>query len=310
MSLRFLIIGGGIFVSFWIFGLSQEKLFKGTYGPEHERFTFVLSLLFLSTLVNCLYSYGMLKMQNITSEIRVPALYKYAIALTYLLAMISSQMALKWVSYPAQVLAKSAKPIPVLVMGVLLGNKSYHVARYFMVLSIVAGVVLFMYKDDPAAKSDVGFGVGELLLVLSLLMDGVTNSLQERVMSKYPVKSDQFMLDINQSSVLFLGIALVFSGEVFEFTSFVQRHPLVILQMLVTCICSAFGQFCIYKCITEFGTLTCSIVTTTRKFFTVLSSILIFGHVLRGRQWLGIVFVFSGLTLDIYFGKSKKNVQK
>uniref|UniRef100_A0A0K8SXN9 Solute carrier family 35 member B1 n=1 Tax=Lygus hesperus TaxID=30085 RepID=A0A0K8SXN9_LYGHE len=155
MSLRFIAIAGGIFASFWIFGLLQEKLFKGTFGPDGETFTFVMSLIFVSSLVNLAYAYIMMKIQKIQSDVHVPAVYQFSISLTYLLAMTSSFLALQWVSYPAQVLAKSAKPIPVLVMGVLLGNKSYHIARYLMVLLIVMGVGLFMYKDDKAASSEI-----------------------------------------------------------------------------------------------------------------------------------------------------------
>ncbi|KAF6204230.1 hypothetical protein GE061_002570 [Apolygus lucorum] len=310
-TVRFIGIAGGIFASFWIFGVLQENLFKGTFGPDGEKFTFVMSLIFVTSFVNVCYAYLMMKVQNIKSDMHVPAVYQFSIALTYLLAMSSSFMALQWVSYPAQVLAKSAKPIPVLIMGVLVGNKSYHIARYLMVLLIVMGVCLFMYRDDKASTSEVGFGMGELLLVLSLVMDGLTNSLQERVMSKHSMKSEQFMFDINQASLLLLGVALVFTGEAYKFLRFIQLYPIALLQIGGVALCSALGQFCIYKCIIEFGTLTCSIVTTTRKFFTVLSSIVIFGHVLKGRQWFAIVLVFTGLLLDIYHGKSsKKNIQK
>ncbi len=53
-------------------------------------------------------------------------------------------------------------------------------------------------------------------------------------------------------------------------------------------------QYFIFMCVSEFGPLPCSIATTTRKFFTVLGSVLIFGNTLHERQWLGAVFVFAG----------------
>jgi solute carrier family 35 (UDP-galactose transporter), member B1 len=45
------------------------------------------------------------------------------ISLTYLGAMLSSNEALQHVLYPTQVLAKSIKPVPVMIMGVLLARK-------------------------------------------------------------------------------------------------------------------------------------------------------------------------------------------
>ncbi len=60
-------------------------------------------------------------------------------------------------------------------------------------------------------------------------------------------------------------------------------------------------------CVSEFGPLPCSIATTTRKFFTVLGSVLIFGNALQGRQWLGAVLVFVGLFLDGVYGKEPRS---
>jgi len=66
-----------------------------------------------------------------------------------------------------QVLGKSAKPIPVMILGVLVGRKRYPLLKYLFVMLIVVGVALFMYKDKKAAAldSDHAFGAGELLLV-------------------------------------------------------------------------------------------------------------------------------------------------
>lgn len=46
--------------------------------------------------------------------------------------------------------------------------------------------------------------------------------------------------------------------------------------------------------IADYGALPCSIVTTTRKFFTVMASVLYFGNKLTGRQWMGAILVFTG----------------
>ena len=59
-------------------------------------------------------------------------------------------MALRWIIYPTQVIAKSSKPIPVMLVGVLLANKRYRVQKYFFVLMIVIGVIMFIYKEGKA----------------------------------------------------------------------------------------------------------------------------------------------------------------
>ena len=64
-------------------------------------------------------------------------------------------------------LGKSAKPIPVMILGVLVGRKKYPLLKYLFVSMIVVGVALFMYKDGKATSASGGsnFGTGELLLV-------------------------------------------------------------------------------------------------------------------------------------------------
>jgi len=59
--------------------------------------------------------------------------------------------------------------------------------------------------------------------------------------------------------------------------------------------------------VTHFGPLTCSVVTTTRKFFTILGSVLIFRHPLTALQWTATLLVFAGLSLDSAFGKAGKD---
>lgn len=77
-------------------------------------------------------------------------------------------------------MGKAAKPIPVMILGVLIGRKSYPLKKYLFVFLIVVGVVLFMYKDQVKKSTDEssGLGIGEFLLLLSLSMDGLTGAVQ------------------------------------------------------------------------------------------------------------------------------------
>jgi UDP-galactose transporter B1 len=95
---------------------------------------------------------------------------------------------------------------------------------------------------------------------------------------------------------------LLLTGELLSFALFIQRHPFIIYEMITFSIASALGQFFIFVMVSDFGPLPCSIVTTTRKFFTVLASVVFFGNVLTNIQWLGAVGVFAGLALDSVYG--------
>lgn len=200
-----------------------------------------------------------------------------------------------------------------MILGVVLARKRYPLAKYLFVLMIVLGVALFMYKPKNVQKgldSDHTFGWGEVLLLVSLGLDGVTGGVQDRIRAQHRTQTHRMMLWMNLWSIFYLLIGLTVSGEGVEFILFATKYPSVLLQLITFSICSAIGQNFIFMTITNFGPLPCSIITTTRKFFTILGSVIIFRHSMSQLQWLGTFLVFAGLSLDTVYGKDKKTPKK
>ncbi|XP_012280840.1 solute carrier family 35 member B1 [Orussus abietinus] len=304
---KLIIYAGGIFVCYFYFAVLQEKITRGQYGDgeNKEKFTYTFVLVFIQCLINYCFAKVMLAVLN-QGEDTTSTFYYASSALAYILAMVCSIMALQFVNYPTQVVGKAGKPIPVMVLGVLIGKKVYPARKYVFIILIVTGVILFMFKDNkPTVKqTDDQVGFGECLLILSLLMDGITCAIQDRMRAEYKTKSGHMMINMNMWSVLFTGVAIIVSGELLAFIQFLQRHPNCLWHILSFSIAGALGQHFIFLTIAEFGPLTCAVVTTTRKFFTVLGSVLLFGNTLLPRQWIGTVIVFTGLALDALYGKT------
>ncbi|KAG5896721.1 hypothetical protein JTB14_014597 [Gonioctena quinquepunctata] len=312
---KFFLYAAGIFLTYFYFGIVQEKITRGKYSYEvvekdgtvstnYENYTFTLTLVFVQCILNYLVAQISLTIWP-QGEDKTRKLYYASMSITYLLAMVGSNMALQWVSYPTQVIGKSAKPIPVLILGVLLGKKSYTVKKYIFIFMIVFGIVLFMLKDQANAKTqDSSLGVGELLLVLSLLMDGLTGAVQERIRAESKPTGIQMMHTANAWCTLLVGVAILLSGEYLFFYEFAKRHPFVVNNLLILGLTSAIGQLFLYSMVSEFGPLVVSVVTTTRKFFTVLGSVVLFGNALSTRQWIGTVIVFGALFLDAFYSKA------
>ncbi|NXA55464.1 S35B1 protein, partial [Nothocercus julius] len=234
-----------------------------------------------------------------------------ACSLSYLGAMVSSNSALQFVNYPTQEgfgsCSQCCFSFPVMLLGVTLLRKKYPLAKYLCVLLIVTGVALFMYKPKKGAGSDDHvFGYGELLLLLSLTLDGLTGVSQDHMRAHYQTGSNHMMLNVNLWSTLFLGAGILFTGELWEFLSFAERYPSIIYNILLFGLTSALGQSFIFMTVVYFGPLTCSIITTTRKFFTILASVILFANPISNMQWVGTVLVFLGLGLDAKFGKGVK----
>jgi UDP-galactose transporter B1 len=91
---------------------------------------------------------------------------------------------------------------------------------------------------------------------------------------------------------------------------FCLAHPQAIWDILVLSITSALGQNFIYYTIHQFGSLNCSIITTSRKFFTILCSVAWFGHSMTSKQWGGVGMVFTGLAFDLYASKKARDAKK
>lgn len=122
---KLFVCAAGIFVCYFYFGMLQEKITRGQYGDSEnrEKFTYMFALVFVQCLVNYLFAKTILMTVMNQGEDTTSTVYYVLSALTYLLAMVCSNMALQFVSYPTQVIGKAGKPIPVMILGVLLGKK-------------------------------------------------------------------------------------------------------------------------------------------------------------------------------------------
>lgn len=229
-------------------------------------------------------------------------------------AMVSSNMALKWVTYPMQVIFKSAKPISVMISGLFI-CKRYAAQRYLFVLIIVIGVVVFKFFESKEGKKPKSTEnkvqtdtsnyqlYGTALLVLSLTMDGVLGAIQDKIRAIHAPTSRQFMISMSACGSVLLMIAVIVTGEFKDVFAFITRHPNVIGHICTFAVASVVGQLFIFTMVASFGSLACSVTTTVRKFFSVLFSIVFMGNPSTPLQWLGAVLVFAGLFADAFLGK-------
>lgn len=333
---KLIFCAAGIFVCYSYFAILQEKVTRGQYVDQGttEKFTYMFALVFVQCVVNCIFAKALLVTVMKQGEDTTRTSYYATCSLTYFLAMVCSNMALQFVNYPTQVVGKAGKPIPVMILGVLLGGKvstfisyllykfvahikrfswtyalilfqSYPLRKYCFVTLIVGGVVLFMFKDNVPTKQIEGESFGQVLLLLSLIMDGLTSAVQDKMRAEHKTKSGHMMFSMNIWSTFFSGVVILFTGELLEFFKFLQRHPSAFQHIFTLSVCGALGQYFIFLTVAEFGPLTCSIATTTRKCFTVLASVVFFGNSLMPRQWVASFIVFLGLFLDSFYGKTK-----
>ncbi|XP_037050981.1 solute carrier family 35 member B1 homolog isoform X3 [Bradysia coprophila] len=203
--------------------------------------------------------------------------------------------------------AKACKPIPVMILGVLIGRKRYSCRKVIFVLTIVMGVMLFIFKDEYTEKDGENPLLGNILIAISLLMDGLCGATEDRMRSVNKPAPLNFMMYMNFWSSIFLLTGVVVFGEGPKVYAFVLKHPEILKFFGIAVVVASFGQIFISSMISNFGPLALSLTTTTRKFFSVCLSVIIFGNHLTYRQWGAASLIFGALIVDALINKPKKN---
>lgn len=216
--------------------------------------------------------------------------------------------ALYYIPYPAQVLAKSSKMIPVMLLGTLLHKRSYPLIEYLFCFMVTAGVSSFAWFGRGAKKlKAVAYPgqapLGYLLCFLNLLLDGYTNVTQDAINRSYKGSTALHMMCWMNfwTGLFYVPMMFLVSSSGSEILRFLVAYPEALRDVLYFCMCGAVGQLFIFYTIKAFGSLTNTLVTTTRKFFSILASVLWSGNGLTAEQWGAVGMVFSGLLSSSWY---------
>ena len=95
-------------------------------------------------------------------------------------------------------------------------------------------------------------------------------------------------------------------GELTSGVAYCIANPEIMSKIFRFSICSAVGQSFIFYTIANFDPLVLSTVTTTRKIFSVLLSILLKGHSLSAVGWAGITMACGGILSELQNKKGGK----
>ncbi|KIJ04549.1 hypothetical protein PAXINDRAFT_164814 [Paxillus involutus ATCC 200175] len=231
--------------------------------------------------------------------------------------------ALSYITYPTMVLGKSCKLVPVMLMNVLLYRRKFAPHKYLVVALVTTGISVFMFfgNEKPSKASSNGNAesqssqlIGIAYLLINLILDGVVNSTQDEIFSKYKVSGQQMMFWINAfctalSTALgtlplpYIPVLHPSSGAQSEFVSalaFIKSHPSIIGPLVQFSLTGALGQLFIFETLQHFGSLTLVTITLTRKMFTMILSVVVYNHKLTLGQWLGAAIVFAGISTEAF----------
>ncbi len=227
----------GIMASFVCYGLLLEYTTSGGRKLHELSFLFVTSGLYTLTAAAGRYVRGEVPTTIPPSRFAI-------LGLTSMGSTFTSVRSLRFVIYPIQVLAKSCKPVPVMLMGTLMG-KRYDLRKYINVVMIVIGVALFMGggdnskgKDDDE-KSSSSQMLGILLLFISLCFDGGTGAYEDKLMSVHSVQPFDLMYNIQLGKTILAGVSLLVLNQLHIFIQMCQEMGVLLIALGVS---GAMGQ--------------------------------------------------------------------
>ena len=231
-----------------------------------------------------------------------------AIAISSTVASPFGYASLSHINYPTHMLAKSSKLIPVMLVGIVLHRRSYPVYKYVSVALVTAGVSAFMLMLPPKkghhgggdTKANSWYGLG--LVMVNMLLDGFTGSTQDQIFKAKRATAEQMMLYMNLFAFALLALWLLVdplgTGELGFFLSFARASPDVLGDMGLFCLGGALGQTFVFRALGSFGSITLVTITVTRKLFTIIFSVVLYGHPTTLGQWAAVAVVFGGILIE------------
>lgn len=131
--------------------------------------------------------------------------------------------------------------------------------------------------------------IGLVLLFISLFFDGLVATQTDKDKNKGE-KSSPFDLMLANNICGVISSSLVMSFTYFTTGEFIldQISLTNFDEIMLIALAGTIGQIIIYLTINRFDCFILSIVNTSRKFFSILISILWFGHHLTALHWVGI----------------------
>jgi UDP-galactose transporter B1 len=330
VEIRFIGYVLGLYSTFIYWGYLQEKLTSTNYlvyrTKDGETFDQYMEWDYPFALNYCMAVSGFV-IASIFDFFAGGKVLKTALfwkpSLTCALASPVGYASLKYITFPMMILTKSSKPVPLILVGTFFYGRKYPWYKYVSVLLVCSGIALFSSSRKGASStseqttdaSKLMFGI--FLVLINLTLDGYTNNEQDEIFAKHKVSSLQMMKYTNLWQMIYIALYLFTlwliqedNCELMKSYYMIQYCPPLRYDIAMFCTCAAIGQILIFGVMQEFGSLVWIMISVTRKLFTILVSVFMFGHIVKPFQWLGVAAVFIGLILEIVMKYVDKPVKK
>ncbi|KAL0448081.1 UNVERIFIED_CONTAM: UDP-galactose/UDP-glucose transporter 2 [Sesamum latifolium] len=288
---QFLICSSGFFFGYLVNGICEEYVYNRLQFSYGWYFTFVQGFVYLVLI----YLQGFTTKQMVNpwkTYVKLSAVLMGSHGLT--------KGSLAYLNYPAQIMFKSTKVLPVMVMGAFIPGlrRKYPIHEYVSAILLIIGLILFTLAD---ANTSPNFSViGIVMIVGALVMDSFLGNLQEAIFTMNPETTQMEMLFCSTVVGLpFLLPPMILTGELFKAWNSCSEHPYVYGVLVFEAMATFVGQVSVLSLIAIFGAATTAMITTARKAVTLLLSYLLFTKPLTEQHGSGLLLIAMGIILKL-----------
>ncbi|TQE12611.1 hypothetical protein C1H46_001823 [Malus baccata] len=286
---QFIICSSGFFFGYLVNGICEEYVYNRLEFSYGWYFTFVQGFVYIALMY--LQGFTPKKMVNPwKTYVKLSAVLMGSQGLT--------KGSLAWLNYPAQIMFKSTKVLPVMVMGAFVPGlrRKYPIQEYISATLLVMGLILFTLAD---AKTSPNFSMAGVIMISgALIMDAFLGNLQEAIFTLNPGTTQTEMLFCSTVVGLpFLLPPMILTGELVKAWNSCSEHPYVYGVLVFEALATYVGQVSVLSLIALFGAATTAMITTARKAVTLLLSYMIFTKPLTGQHGTGLLLIAMGITM-------------
>mmetsp|Transcript_5760 Transcript_5760/g.13664 ORF Transcript_5760/g.13664 Transcript_5760/m.13664 type:complete len:744 (-) Transcript_5760:258-2489(-) len=238
-----------------------------------------------------------------------PVHHFFAFGMSNELSTWAGYAVLNYVSFPVQIMAKSCKMLPSMLMGRILNKTQYRLIQYLQAVGAMVCVTIMHLSeesgpskqaessvDDVDASSQlVNALIGICLLGLFFVADGFTSQWQTGLYDKHPELTQTKMMLMGNLFGTFITLASIASSwsAVSKSMAVAMEQPAILGRIFLLGLSGAMGQFCIYTAIKLLGSLAFTWIMTARQLISVLISLVLFGHGVSPLKLVCIMTVFG-----------------
>ncbi|MQL93092.1 hypothetical protein Taro_025733 [Colocasia esculenta] len=313
---QFLICSSGFFFGYLVNGICEEYVYNHLQFSYGWYFTFVQGFVYLILIY----------LQGFTTKHMVNPWKTYVKLSAVLMGSHGlTKGSLAFLNYPAQLMFKSTKVLPVMVMGAFIPGlrRKYPAHEYISAVLLVVGLILFTLAD---ANTSPNFSmIGVVMVSGALVMDSFLGNFQEAIFTMNPettqlpshglrgaVPEETYLRQCNsflfQMEMLFCSTVvglpflippMVLTGELVRAWNSCSQHLYVYVVLVLEAMATFVGQVSVLSLIAIFGAATTAMVTTARKAVTLLLSYLIFTKPLTEQHGTGLLLIAMGIVLKL-----------